>query len=125
MYYLLQVCVGRAERNSKDGKTKVDKKFGVVKINIHKEAPYTHLLEKCRRAVWAMQGDSDVYSYQLLDSKGLNIEDKLIIDQPDGTDFELPWSLESYVQVNKRAYTTQPKFNVLRILNYSGKCIEL
>ena len=40
------------------------------------------------------------------------INDKLIVDQPDGSDRELPWSLETYVQITKKTYVTQPKFIV-------------
>ena len=58
---------------------------------------YAQLLEKCARAVWADSFNNEANSYTLVDSQGLVIPEMLIIDKPDGTDEELPWSLETYV----------------------------
>ena len=98
----------------KRGRRKVDREFGIVKINVHKRASYARLLEKCTSAVWGESFRSKANSYTLVDSHGLAIPERLIIDKADGTDEELSWSLETYVQVTKKTYATQPKFNVLR-----------
>ena len=117
-----KVSVGRSEL--KRGRQRVDKTFGLVKINVHKEASYSRLLEKCRNAVWVDSSQEKKYSYSLMDSQGLTIDDKLIIDHPDGVDRELPWSLDTFVKVTRKTYTTQPKFIVLRI-PVCGKCFVI
>ena len=63
---------------------KVDRDFGVVKINVHKNASYSRFLEKC------IKEEDEGYDFSLMDSQGL------IIDQPNGIDEELPWTLETY-----------------------------
>ena len=120
------MCVGRSE--IKRGRRKIDREFGIVKINVHKGASYAQLLEKCTRAVWADCFNNEANIYTLVDSQGLVIPETLIIDKPDGTDEELPWSLETYIQVTKKTYSTQPKFSVLRIpreseLFFSCACV--
>ena len=109
--YTLKVCVGRSELVR--GKKKIDKEFGFVKINVHKGASYSRLLEKCADAVWGTV-EEEHYTFSLLDTKGMSISEKLIVDHPDGSDRELPWSLETYVKITKKTYTTQPKFIVHR-----------
>ena len=78
---------------------------------VHKNASYSRLLEKCIKAVWE---EDEGYNFSLMDGQGLLIDDKLIIDQPNGIDEELPWTLETYLKITKRTYTTQPRFVVLR-----------
>ena len=68
---------------------------------------------KCVNAVWGTVKEEH-YSFSLLDTKGMSISEKLIVDHPDGSDRELPWSLETYVKIIKKTYTTQPKFIVHR-----------
>ena len=65
-------------------------------------------------AVWGDCQEDERNSFTLADNQGMVIPEMLIIDQPDGTDKELPCSLETYMQITKKAYTTQPRFNVLR-----------
>ena len=57
----------------------MDREFGIVKVNVHKGASYAPLLEKCTRAVW---GYDEASSYTLIDSQGLVIPERLVIDQP-------------------------------------------
>ena len=42
------------------------------------------------------------------------VPEDLVNDQPDGTDQALPWTLESYMKINRKAYHCKPRFNVLR-----------
>ena len=109
--YALQVTVGRSEV-LKNGKRRVDRKFEPVKINIHRQASYDRVLTKCLAAAWGEVGESA--SYVLTDTGGMKIPEKLVIDQPDGTDEVLPWTLETYLQITKKTYHCQPKFQVLK-----------
>lgn len=92
---LLQVTVGRSEI-LKNGIRRVNWKFEPVKINIHRQASYDHILTKCSAAAWGDVGESA--SYVLTDTGRMKIQEKLVIDQPDGTDEVLPWTLETYLQ---------------------------
>ena len=94
-----------------------------MKINVHKAASYSRLLEKCTNAVWENPDADQQYTFTLMDTQGMVINDKLIVDQPDGSDRELPWSLETYVQITKKTYVTQPKFIVFRAPAI-GMCLE-
>lgn len=50
---------------------------------------------------------------QLGDAGGVVISDNLVIDQPDGTDKRIDWTLESYMQVTRIKYQSKARFNVL------------
>ena len=49
--------------------------------------------------------------FSMLDGSGTAIPEDIVLDQPDGTDKKLPWTLELYLTVNKR---NNPRFNILR-----------
>ena len=103
------------------GRKRVDREFGFVNINVHKSASYSRLLEKCINAVWGSLEDQQ-YTFTLMDTQGVLIDDKLIVDEPDGSDRELPWSLETYVKITKKTYATKPRFIVFRT-PILGKCL--
>ena len=71
--HTLKVCVGRSEL------VRIDREFGFVKINVHKGASYSRLLEKCANAVWGTV-EEEHYTFSLLDTKGMSISEKLIVD---------------------------------------------
>ena len=96
------------------GKKKIDRKFDTKKINVHKQASYARVLAKCKSIAWGDGPDDASYEFVMLDSGGMIIPKQLIVDQPNGTDKALPWSLELYMMVNKKTYTCKPRFNVLR-----------
>ncbi len=107
------MTVGRAEVIN--GKKRIDKAFEVKKIYIHRQASYARVLLKCTSAVWGDSPENVSYVFSMLDGGVTNIPEELIIDRPDGTDKRLSWTLELYMILNKKNYTCNPRFNILRV----------
>ena len=109
------------EYESRRKRPMLDRAFGTRKIFIFKEASYERVLEKCRSAVFPEAEEGA--EYYLADSGGVRVENTLIIDEPDGRDRELPWTLESYLQVSRIKYQSKARFNVVKRKVSIGKLL--
>ncbi len=109
------------EYESRRKRPMLDRAFGTRKIFIFKEASYKRVLEKCRSAVFPETEEGA--EYYLADSGGVRVENTLIIDEPDGRDRELPWTLESYLQVSRIKYQSKARFNVVKRKVSIGKLL--
>lgn len=59
---------------------------------------HSRVLEKCQEA--ARPNGLRNAEYHLADASAAIIPSVLVIDQPDGTDRQLDWTLEMYMQVS-------------------------
>ena len=81
---------------------------------MYRSATHARLLNKCKGVVWPNAPDGA--EYYLADSAGVIISDTLVIDQPDGTDKQLEWTLDTYLKVSRVKYQSKARFNILRKL---------
>lgn len=88
-----------------------DRSFGSRKLFVFREATHARLLKKCKDTVWP--DGPEGASYFLADVAGIIIPDVLIIDQPDGSDKRLDWTLDAYIRVSRIKYQSKARFNVL------------
>lgn len=88
-----------------------DRHFEMKKLFIYREASHARVLEKCREVTWP-DSPADA-EYFLADGGGTIISNHLVIDQADGTDKLLEWTLEAYIQVSRTKYQSKARFNVL------------
>jgi len=82
-----------------------DRRFETKKLFIYREASHARVLEKCREVAWP-DGPADA-EYLLADAGGTIISNCLVIDQADGTDKKLEWTLEAYMQVSRTKYQSK------------------
>lgn len=73
-----------------------DRSFGTRRVFVYRGATHARLLSKCKC--------TDDAEYHLADSTGVIISDTLVIDQPDGTDKQLEWTLDAYLKVSRVKY---------------------
>ncbi len=84
-----------------------DRSFRPERYPFHKQT-YHRLLEKCKAEVYpdATDGDGDYY---IADSSGVSIYNSLVIklDQVDGSEQEIAWSIGAYLQLSKKQYQSR------------------
>ena len=72
---------------------------------MYREASDARVLAKCHEVAWP-DGPVDA-EYLLADAGGTIISNCLVIDQADGTDKKLEWTLEAYTQVSRTKYQSK------------------
>ena len=91
-----------------------DRSFTTIKIPFHKDCSSTDMLNKCAECVWEKSAAGD-YTYYLADGSGTAIgSSSFIVDQPDGSQQTLPWTLSNYLRVSGIRYPSRLRLYCVR-----------
>ena len=80
------------------------------KIVFHRSCSYQHMLKKCTAKLFPDE-QSDNFHYYLADSTGLSLskDGLLSIDDEDGIEKTIPWTLQNYLKVSNIKYASKTK----------------
>ena len=109
----VQIHVGRMLHSHKKRKGVLVPHDTPVQIMLHKNCSYGHMVERCRKEVFPDDDADDATAhYYVANSTGACIASGEVInmDGPDGTEHNIPWTLETYLKCSRNKYPSRARF---------------
>lgn len=90
-----------------------------TKVFIHKDASYLSVLNRLKREIYSEEDDNTdkACTYYLSDSSGTAIcsdEATICIQGSDGSEKQVPWTLQTYMSLKKMMYPSRFKLYCVR-----------
>ena len=99
----------------------IDRGFKTQQIFVHKQAPYSLVVQKMKREIFGSDAPSGEYYIANASGTPVSSGDSIVMSQADGAEQKVPWSLETYLKVSKIKYQSKARFYCVQKLQ--GKLV--
>jgi len=108
--FLSQLSIGKMTHSRKQGRGIMDRSFKPIRMCFRRDCSYERMLEKSKAQLYSIQCQGA--SYYMADTSGTRvcIDGFIIVDKADGSEQQVPWTVETYIKMSNMKYPSKARF---------------
>ena len=107
---LSQLLIGKMTHSRKQGRGIMDRSFKPIRMCFRRDCSCERMLEKSKAQLYSTQCQGA--SYYMADTSGTRvcIDGFIIVDKADGSEQQVPWTVETYIKMSNMKYPSKARF---------------
>ena len=105
-----QLSIGEMTHSRKQGRGIMDRSFKPIRMCFRRDCSYERMLKKSKAQLYSTQCQGA--SYYMADTSGTRvcIDGFIIVDKADGSEQQVPWTVETYIKMSNMKYPSKARF---------------